>query len=219
MAEDHYATLEIRPNASQAEILRAYREAARRCHPDRHPGDEEATQKFYRVQAAFEVLGDPQQRAIYNRSRVSFDTTRISGFRPSGSGAAEEAYDSMTRRATVEVAEPALGLAVCTALGISLHYLAFFGNLGQAGHGSLPLSVLSGTPLGVLVEAVSCLLGITVLVGAVQMRHLENYRFAVAASIVATASCLSPWFLLGVPFGIWALVVLRNQRVSDAFWS
>jgi hypothetical protein len=78
--------------------------------------------------------------------------------------------------------------------------------------------ILSGT-LGLLINLAGCVLGVLVLLGAIQMRRLENYRLAVSASLIAVFSCFSPWFLLVVPFGIWALVVLCKRRVRSAFWS
>lgn len=219
MAQDHYKTLGVRRIAPQAEILKAYREAARGCHPDLHPNDPQALRKFYRVQAAFEVLSDPEKRWAYNRSQVPFDTTRTASFDPPNGRDARDAYGSLTRYATAEVAEPAMGLVVATALAIGLQYLAFFDTLLKADTPAAETPVILSGTLGLLVNLAGCILGVVVLLGAIQMCRLENYRFAVATAIIATVCCLSPWFLLGMPFGIWALVVLCSQRVRDAFWS
>jgi len=219
MAEDHYKTLGVRRSASRDEILRAYREAARRCHPDLHPRDQQATSKFYRVQAAFEVLSDPEKRRAYHRSQPPDGTARPASFKPGDWRDARDSYGSLSRYATTEVAEPAMGLAVATALAIGLQYLAFFDGLFQAGGPATKAPpILAGT-LGLLVNLAGCILGVVVLLGAIQMRKLENYRFAVAASVLATLCCFSPWFLLAMPFGIWALVVLCKDQVRDAFWS
>jgi len=59
---DHYTTLGINRNSSEDEIKRAYRKLAAQHHPDRG-GD---TQKFQEIQAAYDVLGDPQKRAQYD---------------------------------------------------------------------------------------------------------------------------------------------------------
>lgn len=221
--DDYYAILKVPRNASQAEILRAYREAARRCHPDLHPEDPRAVQRFYRVQRAFEVLSDPHRRLDYHRSTVSFDPARRGRFRASYWGSEDRAFRSMTKYVAAEVAEPALGLSVTVAVGISLQYLAFFGNLlsgpTAAGPRVARMLGLSGGGLGMLLGGCSCIVGIAVILGAIQMRHLESYRLAVTASILATLSCLSWWFLLAVPFGIWSLVVLRRVEVRDSFFS
>ncbi len=54
--------------------------------------------------------------------------------------------------------------------------------------------------------------------GAIKMMKLESYGFAVAAAILAIIPCLSsPCIVLGLPFGIWALVVLMNPEVRKGF--
>lgn len=64
--ENHYQVLDVDVDATEAEVHCAYRESVRRCHPDVNPGDREALRRFHRVQAAFEVLADPQRRAAYD---------------------------------------------------------------------------------------------------------------------------------------------------------
>lgn len=61
-----YAVLGVNPDASPDEIRGAYRRAARASHPDLHPGDASAAERFKRVQVAYEVLGDPARRAAYD---------------------------------------------------------------------------------------------------------------------------------------------------------
>ena len=56
-----------------------------------------------------------------------------------------------------------------------------------------------------------------VLYGAIQMRNLKNYGQARAAAIVAMIPLLGPCCLLGIPFGIWAFVVLGQPGVRNAF--
>ena len=67
MAEDFYALLGVRPNASAEDIKRAYRQRARELHPDANPSDAAAEERFKAVSRAYEVLSDPQQRAMYDR--------------------------------------------------------------------------------------------------------------------------------------------------------
>jgi len=74
MSEDYYSILGVPRNASQAEIQKAYRELARKYHPDMNPNDKTAKQKFQKVQAAFEVLNDPEKREMYDRYGSSFET-------------------------------------------------------------------------------------------------------------------------------------------------
>ncbi|MGK7900289.1 MAG: J domain-containing protein [Hormoscilla sp.] len=63
---NHYQTLEVSPAATQAEIKQAYRRQAKRFHPDsnRATADHE---KIASINAAYEVLGDPQKRRSYDR--------------------------------------------------------------------------------------------------------------------------------------------------------
>jgi curved DNA-binding protein len=74
MAEDYYKTLGVRRDASQAEIQKAYRELARKYHPDMNPDDKTAKKKFQQVQKAFDVLGDAEKREMYDRYGSSFET-------------------------------------------------------------------------------------------------------------------------------------------------
>jgi hypothetical protein len=58
-----------------------------------------------------------------------------------------------------------------------------------------------------------------VLSGAIRMRQLRGYKRAKAACIVAVIPCLSPCYLIGIPFGIWGLVALNDPAVRDGFES
>jgi len=85
MAEDHYATLGVKRDASQADIQKAYREMARKYHPDLHPDDKTAKKKFQDVQKAFEVLNDTSKREMYDRYGNSFEQMGAGpGPRPGG---------------------------------------------------------------------------------------------------------------------------------------
>jgi len=72
MARDYYKILGVPRNASKAEIEKAYRQLARKYHPDLNPNDKNAKEKFQEVQEAFEVLSDPQKREMYDRYGASF---------------------------------------------------------------------------------------------------------------------------------------------------
>lgn len=69
MAEhDHYRTLEVKPTATQAEIKQAYRRLAKLFHPDSNQ-QVSNHDKIARLNAAYEVLGDPQNRRSYDQQR------------------------------------------------------------------------------------------------------------------------------------------------------
>ena len=64
---DHYAVLGVSNQSTEAEIKKAYRNLARKYHPDQNPNDPEAEAKFKDVANAYEVLGDADRKARYDR--------------------------------------------------------------------------------------------------------------------------------------------------------
>ena len=80
MAEkrDYYEVLGISKDASDDEIKRAYRQQAKKYHPDLHPGDAECEARFKEVNEAYGVLSDSQKRAAYDQ--YGFDGPQAGGF-------------------------------------------------------------------------------------------------------------------------------------------
>jgi len=64
---DYYEVLGVAKDATAEEIKKAYRQLARKYHPDLNNGDKEAENKFKEVQEAYEVLSDPAKRENYDR--------------------------------------------------------------------------------------------------------------------------------------------------------
>lgn len=62
---DHYATLGVSPRATASQVQQAYRDLARKYHPDLSK-DPESVKKFCAINDANRVLGDPQRRAEYD---------------------------------------------------------------------------------------------------------------------------------------------------------
>jgi hypothetical protein len=55
--------------------------------------------------------------------------------------------------------------------------------------------------------------------GAYQMKVLQKYQMARTAVTISLIPCCSPCVVIGIPFGIWALIVLNDPKVKAAFRS
>ncbi len=81
--KDFYKVLGVAKDASAAEIKKAYRKLARDNHPDSHPGDEAAEERFKAIAEAYDVVGDAEKRKEYDELRAG-----LGGFGPfAGTGA------------------------------------------------------------------------------------------------------------------------------------
>lgn len=107
---DYYAILGLKRGASEKEIKQAYRRLARKYHPDVNPGDKSSEARFKEINAAYEVLSDPEKRRKYDRygenwqhaeefERQRPSTTRwYTGSRTGGFGGFENLFRNVGRR-------------------------------------------------------------------------------------------------------------------------
>src|SRR5262249_21398837 len=70
VSADPYETLGVKPDASQEELQKAYRQLAKKLHPDLNPGNKKAEEEFKGVTAAYDLLSDPEKRARFDRGEI-----------------------------------------------------------------------------------------------------------------------------------------------------
>src|SRR5262249_55732734 len=85
-AKDLYEILGVKDSAAPAEIKKAYRDFAKKYHPDKTGGDKAKESKFKDITAAYEVLSDAKRREQY-------DAMKRSGFRPGQGGGPPPDFD------------------------------------------------------------------------------------------------------------------------------
>lgn len=86
MANDPYKELGVSRSASADEVRKAFRKLAKELHPDRNPGDKKAEERFKRISAAFDLLGDEQKRKRFDAGEIDADGHEV--FRGFGGGGA-----------------------------------------------------------------------------------------------------------------------------------
>jgi hypothetical protein len=124
------------------------------------------------------------------------------------------------------VSGPAIGLIVTAALGFVATLIGVAWNILGAGMGmNQPgmdpemqkfVTMFSGT-MGVISGILGFLVSALILFGALKMKKCQSYGWAMTASILAVVPCVSPCCLVGIPIGIWALVVLSKPEVKAQF--
>ncbi|KAJ5523875.1 Heat shock protein DnaJ N-terminal [Penicillium frequentans] len=103
---DYYADLGLAPSAESEEIKKQFRKLALKFHPDRNPGrEQEFIAKFQSIQAAHEILSDPQQRLKYDTDRLRAGYDHVNPHGPSSPRASRAqtqrpAYDQWPNAST-----------------------------------------------------------------------------------------------------------------------
>ena len=87
VANDPYQELGVSRSAGADDIRKSFRKLAKQLHPDRNPGDAKAEERFKRVSAAFDLLGDLEKKAKFDRGELDADGREtMRGFDPRGAG-------------------------------------------------------------------------------------------------------------------------------------
>ena len=77
--KDYYSTLGISPQADAKAIRQAFRQLARKVHPDVNPGNKDAEEKFKTINEAYQVLSDAEQRKKYDELRAQYQQWQQTG--------------------------------------------------------------------------------------------------------------------------------------------
>lgn len=118
---------------------------------------------------------------------------------------------------------PAIGLICVAILGFLAQVASLVWQLGFAAamahrsHMAGPFAVMNTPAIAIGTAIIGILVSGLILFGGLQMKKLEAYGLAMTASIVAMIPCISPCCIIGLPIGIWALVVLSKPEVKSAF--
>ena len=75
MSEDPYKVLGVARDASQDAVRKAYRKLAKEAHPDLNPGDKQAEDRFKAISAAYDIVGDADKRARFDRGEIDASGT------------------------------------------------------------------------------------------------------------------------------------------------
>jgi hypothetical protein len=123
------------------------------------------------------------------------------------------------------VAGPAIGLIVAASVSLAffacltaIYVLVLVMVSSGRNFGNQPAdpSVGLGAVIMIIIGVIGVIRGILLIVGAVKLKKLDSYGFAMTAAILAVIPCCS-CFPVEIPFGIWALVVLNDPAVRAAF--
>lgn len=87
MAADPYTTLGLARSATDEEVRSAFRKLAKSCHPDLHPGDRAAADRFKSLSAAYDIVGDPERRRLFDTGLIDASGDPIRQPQPNGAHA------------------------------------------------------------------------------------------------------------------------------------
>ncbi|RTL85127.1 MAG: J domain-containing protein [Hyphomicrobiales bacterium] len=95
---DPYDVLGVSKSASAADIKKAYRQLAKKYHPDRNKDDVKAKERFAEINTAYEIVGDEKKKAQYDRGEIGADG-KPRGFEGFGAGAGQGGFSRAWRSA------------------------------------------------------------------------------------------------------------------------
>lgn len=125
----------------------------------------------------------------------------------------EPIHSDQTKAIRDRVSRPASALIIMSAVHSTFVaiYLVSAGFV-IAGGGVLVDGIFGLTFLGIQFVALVC-----IAIGAAKLGFLESYRLARLAAVLACIPLITPFFVIGIPFGVWALRLLADPSVKNAF--
>jgi len=182
------------------------------------------------------IVEVPQAHGISAPASSGLETASVSSFpaenpyrSPSGypfQGPPTAPVSDVQAYAASRLAGPAIGLIVTASIALVFQVLGLIA-IGvslwleprgiAAGGGDELLEVMSTGIPGLVAQLVGGVLSLVVILGAIRMKRLESYGFAMASAIIAMIPCISPCCVLGFPFGLWAIIVMQDGHVRTAF--
>jgi hypothetical protein len=126
--------------------------------------------------------------------------------------------------AASQVSGPAIGLIIVAVLNILSSGASVLMQLAGVNFIQMPMDqpgaawmpMFHGS-IAIISGVLTAALSVLILLGGLKMQKLESHGLAVTASVLALLPCTSPCCILGLPIGIWALVVLLRPEVKNAF--
>jgi hypothetical protein len=128
---------------------------------------------------------------------------------------------------TAQVSGPSIGLLVTGIIGGVFSVIGLFMSFFGASLSSIMADRFDGfderyTELyegaaGIASSFIGILVAALIIYAALKMKELSQYGLCMAASILAMIPCISPCCIIGLPIGIWCLIVLTKPEVKTAF--
>jgi hypothetical protein len=130
-----------------------------------------------------------------------------------------------TPDASDQVSGPSVGLLITGILGGVLCFIGLIASVFETGIESIKAhryfdekyAELAEGAAGVAFCFVGLLVAAFIIYASLKMKELTQWGLCVAASIIAMIPCISPCCIVGLPIGIWCLVVLTKPEVKAAF--
>jgi hypothetical protein len=129
-----------------------------------------------------------------------------------------------TPGASDQVSGPSVGLLITGILGAILCFIGLISSVFETGIESIKAhryfeqyAEFAEGAAGVAFCFVGLLVAAFIIYASLKMKELTQWGMCVAASIIAMIPCISPCCIVGLPIGIWCLVVLTKPEVRAAF--